>query len=343
MATLLATLSLALAAAPAAHAVVQPRSADAEAPLLTQFNNVNAAGGTLSIVDGGYGDAHSIRAAWGGGSSNGYARGIFDVAWQQGDDVWYSGAFFIPQGFKAAMQGQVAIMRWDDYGAHPEAAGQGGIVINGGDRRARLVLNQMPAATQTQLTSSFDLPEGRWFHLEVHQLLSSGGAVNEVFLDGVRVAASSTANVAPGRGADRLRFGIVAIASGAQTNPLSLQFDKARISTSRVGPDAALVNPPDAPTGDVTVTPPPPEPVSDTTQPVTTTTQPVTTTTTTTTTDGTRPSKPRKPRRVRYTKRVQKCVTAVLDRAERRGDVTRLQRAVRRCVKRQARLRLARR
>ena len=230
---LLALLTVALATT--AFATVQPRTADAEAPLTSQFDQINQSVGTLGIVDGGYGDAHAIRASYSGGGQNGFARGIFNVDWREGDDVFYSAAFFLPQGFKAAMQGQVAIMRWDDYGAHPEAAGQGGVVINGGDKRARLVLNQMPAATQVQLGESFELPEGRWFHLEVHQRLSevNGEALTELYVDGQKVGSSTVAN-SRGRVINHMRFGYVNNhrAGGAST----LWYDRVSISDRQLGP-----------------------------------------------------------------------------------------------------------
>jgi hypothetical protein len=293
-----------MALAGAASAAVTPKRADSEAPLASQYDHFNEMIGTLGIVDGGYGDAHATRATYSGGGGNGYARGIFDVNWAAGDEVWYSAAFFLPEGFKASMQGQVAIMRWDDYGTHPEAADQGGIVINGGDHRARLVLNHLPEATQRELTGSFNLPEGRWFHLEVHQRLSPTGGLNEVYLDGERIVASHEPNIAPGRGISRMRYGIVAVGAGAQTRPLSLSFDQAVISTSQTGADPALARP---------GTDPAPRPTA-------------------------RRRSPRT-RTARYTPRVRKCMGRALKRAARSGNADILVGAARRCVQKYAKRR----
>jgi hypothetical protein len=240
---LTAILFLLAVGSPAADAAVRPEQINFESAGLAQFDQLNATVGSLAAVSGGYGDAYAARAAYSGGGQNGYARGIFNVDWNSGDDVWYSAAFYLPTGFKAAMQGQVALMRWDDYGAHPEAADYSGVVIYGGDKHARLVVDRIASGTQIELGPAFDLPEGRWFHLEVHQRLGAASGVNDVFLDGNLVSSGGKPNLEPGRGVDRIRYGIVAIASGAQTRPLSLQFDNATVSTRQVGPDPALRQP----------------------------------------------------------------------------------------------------
>src|SRR3954454_4456071 len=248
---LTAILFLALVVSRTANAAVAPQRVNFETSGLQQFDQLNASVGSLNAVDGGYGDAHAAEAKYSGGGENGYSRGIFNVDWHAGDDVWYSAAFYLPVGFKAAMQGQVALMRWDDYGAHPEAADYSGIVIYGGDKRSRLVIDRIATGTQIELSQAFDLPEGRWFHIEVHQRLGATSGLNEVYLDGTKISSSTQPNLEPGRGVDRIRYGIVAIASGSQTNPLRLQFDDATVSTAQTGPDAALAQP-------VTpVTPPP--------------------------------------------------------------------------------------
>src|SRR4051812_24046828 len=322
-----AALLLALPAT--ASATVIPKSADIEASTLgAQFDQLNATVGTLSRVDGGYGDAHAAESTYSGGGQNGYSRGIFNVGWQPGDDVWYSAAFYLPTGFKAAMQGQVALMRWDDYGAHPEAADYSGIVIYGGDKRSRLVIDRIATGTQIELSQAFDVPEGRWFHIEVHQRLGATSGLNEVYLDGTKISSSTQPNLEPDRGVDRIRYGIVAIASGSQTNPLSLRFDSATVNTVQTGPDAALAQP-------VTVTPPPssssaPPPAPETQTQTQTTSTPATSPPPAPTSTPKAPAKPRKP--VRYTRKVRKCVKAALKRAKRRGYVTSLERSVTRCV-----------
>lgn len=211
----------------------------------SKFSQTNALTGSLDVTSGGYGDPQSARASYSGGGANGYARGIFNVSWQQGDEVWYGGAFYLPAGFHNAMQGQVALMRWDNWPSNPSGADQGGIVINGGDRHSYLERDHESSGSwsQTDLVGPFDLPEGRWFWLEVHQRFSStAGGVSEVYLDGNRVGTSTAANMF-GRPIERIRYGLVAIAESAQTNPLSLQFDRATVATSETGPVSGLTSP----------------------------------------------------------------------------------------------------
>jgi hypothetical protein len=324
---LTAILFLALVVSRTAGAAVTPQEVNFETSGLQQFDQLNASVGSLNAVAGGYGDAHAAEAKYAGGGENGYSRGIFNVDWHAGDDVWYSAAYYLPTGFKAAMQGQVALMRWDDYGAHPEGADYSGVVIYGGDKRARLIIDHIADHSQIELGPAFDLPEGRWFHIEVHQRLGATSGLNEVYLDGTKISSSTKPNLEPGRGVDRIRYGIVAIASGSQTNPLNLRFDRATVSTSQVGPNAALAQP---------VTPPPPPPVTTTTTPPPATTPVVSTTpppvTSSPTPISTTTTKKKPHRRARYTPQVRKCVKAALKRAQRRGFVTSLERSVTRCV-----------
>ena len=231
-----AALALFLAGSPGAHASVLSLSAGLNTGSMNEFTQTNAQQGSLESTTDSYTGEGAVRATYSGGGANGYARGIFNVAWREGDDVWYRAAYKLPVGFKDSMQGQVALMRWDDWESHPDDTNQSGVVIYGSDKRARLILDRLGPHTQTELSGDFDLPEGRWFLLEVHQHLSTTDAYNEVYLDGVRVGQSNVPNLDPGRGVDRIRYGMVAIASGAQMNPLSLMFDDANVSTS--GPTA---------------------------------------------------------------------------------------------------------
>jgi hypothetical protein len=73
------------------------------------------------------------------------------------------------------------------------------------------------------LTPGFELPEGRWFRLEVRQRLSTDDPFSEVLVDGERVASSSEQNYY-GNPIDRLRYGFVWVPS-FQAEPLSLHID----------------------------------------------------------------------------------------------------------------------
>lgn len=165
----------------------------------------------------------AVRVAYDGGTGNGYSRAVYDVRWRDGREIRYGARLRLPEGFRDAMGGQVAIIRWDNYGANPGATERGGLAIWGADKRARLFRGK-DGIDQEPITRGFPLPEGRWVRLEVRQVLSAASTVNEVFLDGRRVASSDRPNTY-GHDVDRLRVGIDAIDAGAQTEPLELLVD----------------------------------------------------------------------------------------------------------------------
>jgi uncharacterized repeat protein (TIGR02543 family) len=164
------------------------------------------------------------RASFNGGSSNAYARGIFEPDWQPGETVCYSAAFKLPAGFYSAQQGQVSIMRWDNFPLLNPAEDTGGIAIYS-DHVARL-FREPSSGGQTALGSLGQLPEGTWHTLSVVQVLSTASPRSTVQLDGVTVI-DTTAQNSFGRAIDRIRFGLVAIDAGTQTNPLTVYFDEA--------------------------------------------------------------------------------------------------------------------
>jgi hypothetical protein len=234
----LAALALALVAAAPAGASISPLLASFSTTSFSDFNDgANTTNATLSVVaDRAYDSSYSAYANYPGGGVNAYARVIQDVAWGAGDDVWYGAAYYLPVGFKAAMQQEVSLQRWDNYSTYGSNGDLGGIAIWNSDKLARLKLGRYDASTETLLTNGFSLPEGRWFWLEVHQRFSatSGSALNEVYLDGTLVGHSTTANY--DRPIQKLRTGLVAQGGIAQTNSLSLWFDRVSINGSAVGP-----------------------------------------------------------------------------------------------------------
>ena len=236
----------------AAQATVVPRQALLEGTTWNEFDQVNASTGTLTLdKTRSHEGAQSAKAVFNGGA-NGYSRGIFNTDWRDGDDVWYGASFYLPTGFKSAMQGQVDLLRWDNWTVDPTNTDRSGIVIYNSDKKARLMRQQL-GVEQVAISPTFDLPEGRWFHLEVHQKLSKGtGAINEVFLDGVKIAGTTDRNTY-GRGVTRMRTGIVAIDAARQSNALTMWFDRSTVSTSQVGPLGAPAPAPEpAPPADTT-------------------------------------------------------------------------------------------
>jgi hypothetical protein len=255
----IALLALALALPASASATILNLSAGLEANGFSEFSQTNALTGTLSTTTvNPFRGSVSARATYDGGGANGYSRGIWDVHWQDGEDVWFGAAYYLPIGFHASIQGQVDLMRWDNYSINPSNTDWGGVSIYGSDHRARLLRFGAGRPNDT-LVGPLDLPEGRWFTLEVHQRRSqsSGSALSELYVDGKRVGSSTAANTY-GRAATRVRYGIVAIAASAQKKPLELNFDSA---TTGVSSALSTVTPPPSPTPTPEPTPAPePEP-----------------------------------------------------------------------------------
>jgi hypothetical protein len=205
----------------------ESRLADFEADAFDEFSQTNVDDGALGLTrDRAFEGGISAHASYGGGGDNGYARGLWDVRWENGEEVWFGAAFYLPPGFHSSIQGQVDLVRWDNWASHPSDTDWGGVSIYGSDRRARLLRFGAGRSNDT-LVGPLELPEGRWFTLEVHQRLSDGaGALSELYLDGALVGSSTKPNTY-GRSIERVRYGIVAIASDSQQKPLELWFDRA--------------------------------------------------------------------------------------------------------------------
>lgn len=258
--TALGTLaSLALLPLPAAGAAVSPLLAGFESGTFSEIDQPNATTGSVTVTtERAYEGSRSVRARYDGGTANGYARAIKYVSWQEGDDVSYGAAFYLPTGYHAALQGANSIMRWDNYGAYGTNGDVGGIEIQS-SKQTRLKFGSY--ASGTTLGSTFTLPEGRWFWLEVRQRLSrtAGTALNEVRIDGQVVSSSTAVNFS--RPVDRLRVGQVAIHAGLQNNPLTLFFDRMSINPTPRGPLGGSSEPAPAPAPEPAPAPAPaPEP-----------------------------------------------------------------------------------
>jgi hypothetical protein len=194
---------------------------------LRAFSQLNRLHGTLSVRS--HAGRRAAKATYVGRGANGYARAIYNVHWKRGQDVAYGASFYIPSTTLAAVQGQLALMRWDDYPKHPGAANYGGLVLFVGDHRAHIIRNELGGKDEEDdLSDGFDLPLDRWFAIEVRQRLGDGGdARNEVYIDGKLAASSNKPNIPGDRDVRRVRYGITAIAAGAQKKPLRLWFDDA--------------------------------------------------------------------------------------------------------------------
>lgn len=203
-----------------------------------QYDELNVERGRLgaasAAVDGSRVASGSFR-----GGGNGYARGVRRVVWKPGTNVRYAISLLLPKGFHDRIQGQVDLMRWDNWPTERADADWGGVAIWASDRRARL-LRFGDGRPEDVLVGPFDLPEGRWFRLTVVQRLDSRRAVSEVFLDGRRLGRSSAPN-SYGRTVRRVRFGLVAVDSVRQLRPLSLDFAAPHASPAP-SPDCRLTS-----------------------------------------------------------------------------------------------------
>ena len=222
-----------LLGATSANASVTSLSATLDGQSFSVFSQINALNGTLTQTTArAYSGTSSARATYNGSGENGYARGIWNVQWEDGDDVWFGAAYYLPTGFHSNIQGQVDLVRWDNWSTNPSDTDWGGVSIYGSDHRARLLRFGAGRPNDT-LVGPLDLPEGRWFTLEVHQRRSatSGSALSELYVDGKLVGKSTAANTY-GRAATRVRYGVVAIAAGSQKKPLELNFDDASMGSA---------------------------------------------------------------------------------------------------------------
>lgn len=227
--TLLTAALLVLSFGGTASAEVRKTSFELDGDL-SRFDQVNLAAGTLSVgTQQAFGSGtFAAHATYLGGNQEGYARGVFNVNWRDADDVWYDAAFYLPVGFKAAQRGRVDLLTWDNWPSRGTAGDYGGIVMYGYDHKARLVHGSLGTDDREDLTGPFDLPEGRWFFIQVHQRFGGARPFSEVYVDS-DVVGRSTAQNMDGDPIDRVRAGLV---SAQQENPLDLWLDRVVVKTA---------------------------------------------------------------------------------------------------------------
>jgi hypothetical protein len=235
-ALVLVVLAVLLPATPAA-ARDTPRVASFERLGVWEFDGVDGDGdtGSLALVSTGEAfDGWCSAWAWTpGGSGNRFARGTFDVRWEEGADVWYGAAFYLPPEFYEALDGQVEVLRWDNWSLDGRTRDQGGLAILP-DGRWALMRKSAGAEEQELLTEPIAPPAPHsWHRVEIHQRLAADAtALNELWIDGERVAMSRERNWY-GRPVTAVRAGIVAINAEQQRQPLGLGLDLVGVGTNR--------------------------------------------------------------------------------------------------------------
>lgn len=154
---------------------------------------------------------------------NTYARGLFHVYWREGVEVRYGAAFYLPVGFKASMQSEVDLVRWDNFPREGWRDDYGGIVIFGGDKQLHVTVGTPDG--YHSILGPYPISEGQWHEISVRQRLGGPRPFTRVAMDGHLLGHTTTSNA--GRfPIDRIRFGLVAI-GGAQTNGLTLWLSHA--------------------------------------------------------------------------------------------------------------------
>jgi len=192
--------------------------------------SVDVARGSVESESGvAYSGLQSIKLSYFGAGQNGYARLKKYVDLVDGDTATFSAAFFLPFGFKQKQQGQVALMRWDNFVHNPHNTVQGGLVMHS-DGSLVMVLQRLGAEPYySELTPRVSIEEGRWVDVTVTQTISSDPdlARNELRINGEVVAKSNVKN-SFGQSIQRLRVGIVSIDENSQFKDLSLYVDELR-------------------------------------------------------------------------------------------------------------------
>jgi hypothetical protein len=243
-------ISPALLTTPPAPTVVKPlRLGDFNTGDFSQWDKGGASvaptSGAQVVLDSArvYDGTYAARAHVPSGDGNKYARTLWGdssggstaLNYGEGHDFWYGTAIYLPAGFHESMQSYFVPMRWDNFGV--TNVSRGGLSM-WKDGTIRLFRERSGVEAQTNLLGSttFRLTEGAWHWLEVHQKLSStdGNAVNELYVDGQLIGKSTSRNFY-GEPVGAMRFGIVALSSSAQTQPLTLWYDRATISSTRIG------------------------------------------------------------------------------------------------------------
>ena len=232
-AAFLVVIAVCLVIVPSPDGEVVRRSMGYNQGHLLGLDDVTAVNGSMDVsTSHAYGGQFGGQAEYFGGSSGGYARGAFDVAWESGDDVWYGMAVFLPSGFYSQQTRDISVMRWDNYPTYGGSSETGGITIRA-DHRAQFEIAKADGSAESVLVGPFDIPEETWVHLEVHQRLGNGGnALTEVYRDGELIGSSPAANTF-GRGVDRLSYGMV---WSPPQEPLKLYFDRTTVREAQFGP-----------------------------------------------------------------------------------------------------------
>ena len=168
--------------------------------------------------------------------STGNAQGRITESLPNDSDIWYGAAFHLDNGFKAA-NGNVALMQWED----PVTNVHGGVVLRTDDQYHVVRGNTNSPNGDVNVGPAFDLPEGGYFWLEVHQRLDPSNSLTEVFLNGRLISTSAATNSFPDS------FGIpsrISYGAGSQAgNAFQVHVDRASLHPLQRGAFVAPATP----------------------------------------------------------------------------------------------------
>ena len=171
-------------------------------------------------------DTHYARLRW------------TNVDIRHGEEVWLYGTFLLPADFYAAQEGYVRLAWLENYNldrAHPRRLG---LVVYGGDNRARIVRQRQGHEETVILRLRRRLPVGQPFTLELRFRLSQadGKALSQIYLDGRRVGSTRRANLTAGAHRTarftRVGFGLDG-AAGQDTRTLELWMRALGVAPTR--------------------------------------------------------------------------------------------------------------
>lgn len=217
-----------------------------EGDLSKEWDQISAASGTFSVVAEGSetpptpnGSNNKIAKLYQDGTNSpdgSFSRSIWQLPdWGEGRIARSSAWYYLPSGFFSKMQGAVQLMGYDTY---PALGNQYRLAIYNNDKQTYIFVMEDHKARN--ILKAQQLPEGEWFKLTIENKLSNTNGWSRLYLNDQLIAQTDAQNcptgldrcgdTMPNAPITRSRYGLVAIANGVQTNPLTIYMDDVEIS-----------------------------------------------------------------------------------------------------------------
>jgi|GEM_PF-5405799 len=228
-----------------------------EGDLNTEWDQISAASGTFSVINEGSEISHSpnqastkIAKAYQDGSNSpdgSFSRSIWHLSdWSEGVTTQVSAWYYLPSNFYDQMQGAVQLLGYDTY---PTLQNQLRLAIYNFDKNAYVFV--MENGQGRNILKGPHFPTGEWFKVTLENELSNTKGWSKLYVNDQLVASTDSQNcewlddcgdTMPSVPITRVRFGLVAIANGIQTNPLAVYLDNLQISTVQASSDNYYVS-----------------------------------------------------------------------------------------------------